>query len=78
MEPKYKRFILRCRDCRTELNSTCAVPEGSWFHIRLSSGLVAKKCPHGCRSTCSDLNLNTELEEISCDAEGNPVLEVVR
>lgn len=57
-----KIAILTCTDCGTELNRSHPFKPEEEGTIRLTSGLVAGKCPKGCRSTFSDLNLNTDLE----------------
>ena len=57
-------LILKCRDCHQELNRTPEITEEEAKKARLLSGLAAHKCPNGCRSTFTDLNLNTEIEEV--------------
>lgn len=57
-----KIAILKCRDCHAELNRTNPFPDSDEAQVRLSSGLAAGQCPNKCRSTFSDLNLNTTLE----------------
>ena len=53
--------ILRCRDCGAELNRTKPVTEEHKSRIALFSAFAASNCPNGCRSTWSDLNINTDL-----------------
>lgn len=67
-----KIAILRCKDCRTELNRTVPFPDDEEGRVRVSSALAGGKCPKGCRSTFSDLNLNTELEivQVPLSADG--------
>lgn len=59
------RVRLLCADCETELNSTREFSKeelrSAWGHLVMSSGLVTKACPKGCRSTFSDLNINTRM-----------------
>lgn len=56
---------LQCADCHAELNRTKEQPGREiwehWTMIVLGSGFVAGKCKEGCRSTYSDLNINTDL-----------------
>lgn len=62
-----ERFEVRvlCRDCGKVLNNTVPMTQEElrrgWTHLVLSSGLVTGACPSGCRSTYSDLNVNTAL-----------------
>lgn len=55
-------MVLLCADCRTELNRTIQLSADELTKLNtLSSAFAAGKCPNGCRSTFSDLNINTEL-----------------
>lgn len=57
-----------CKDCGEELNRSVVLTGKSikknWTKIVLGSGLNTKKCPNGCRSTFSDININTKLKII--------------
>lgn len=53
--------VLTCADCGTELNRARHVPDKYRGQVVLSSPLVAGPCPKGCRATCSDINMNTDL-----------------
>jgi len=55
------RGTLRCRDCGEVLNIAENVPENKKAQVGMSAPLVAGRCPNGCRSTCSDMNMNTTL-----------------
>lgn len=56
-----KQAILKCGDCHMELNrSEPFIPEDE-SKVRMTSGMAAGPCPRGCRSTFSDLNLNTSI-----------------
>ncbi len=59
------RCRLVCADCGGQLNVTSELSKQelreAWTHLCFSSGLVAGKCPKGCRSTFSDCNINTRL-----------------
>jgi len=59
------RCRLVCADCGGQLNVTSEFSKKelreAWTHLCFSSGLVAGKCPKGCRSTFSDCNINTRL-----------------
>lgn len=65
-----KLAILKCRDCGTELNRSIPFEDKDESKVRITSGLAAGSCPKGCRSTFSDLNLNTKLEIV--EAEESP------
>jgi len=54
--------ILKCRDCGHELNRAENVPTDQKGFVSVTSALAAPRCPKGCRSTLSDLNLNTTIE----------------
>jgi len=56
------KATLKCADCGIVLNTALNVPESEKGRVSASSGLVATPCPNGCRSTETDLNLNTKLE----------------
>lgn len=60
---------VRCRDCGEVLNETIPFPEEDIGKVMISSGGAAGPCPRGCRSTFSDLNLNTkcEVEDVADD-----------
>ena len=61
------RYVIRvtCRDCKAELNSTTVMTGNqvlsNWGKLVISSGLVTKSCPNGCRATWSDCNINTDM-----------------
>jgi hypothetical protein len=59
-----KILVLKCRDCGRELNRTAALTAEEASKARIYSVFAAAACPNGCRSTFSDLNINTEIEEI--------------
>jgi len=67
--------ILRCRDCGTEVNRTRLLTEQEKGQAALFSAFAAGHCPKGCRSTFSDLNINTTLSWESSEPEA-PVPEV--
>ena len=71
-EPRLWRAILTCRDCDTILNTAERVPESEKGRVAVSSGFAAGPCPKGCRSSFSDLNLNTKLEWQPATMEGKP------
>ena len=59
--------ILRCGSCGAELNRAEHVPEDKKNKVGITSAFAAGDCPNGCRPTflsCSDLNINTNLEWI--------------
>ena len=62
-----------CGDCGTEMNSTVEMTaeeiRKDWTRLVMSSGFNAGKCPNGCRSTFSDLNINTDLKLYDCAAK---------
>ena len=64
-----KIFILRCNDCGAELNRTEPLDEQAQSTARINSAFAAGACPNGCRSTFSDLNINTRIEEIEVAEE---------
>lgn len=53
---------LRCADCGAVLNETIPVSDADKAICAITSGFVAGQCPNGCRSTFSDMNINTKLE----------------
>lgn len=57
-------LIMRCNDCGAELNRTNPLNPRDVASARLFSAFAGGKCPCGCRSTFSDLNINTRIEEI--------------
>lgn len=63
-DQKFQVAVL-CRDCGAELNSTVEMTAkqiyDEWTRLVMSSGLVTGACKAGCRSTYSDLNINTNL-----------------
>jgi len=61
-EQKYV-LVLRCRDCGAELNRTHPLTKQETSHARVASGFAGRPCPNGCRSTFSDLNINTRIDE---------------
>jgi hypothetical protein len=64
-ERKFKVLLL-CHDCRAQLNATVEMTAAQvyddWTQLVMSSGFVSGKCKQGCRSTFSDLNINTTLQ----------------
>lgn len=56
-------LVLRCADCGQELNRTRPLTPDEAAFARVNSAMVAGRCPKGCRSTFSDLNINTRIEE---------------
>jgi len=56
-------LVLRCKDCGSELNRSYPLAEIELSAARVSSAFAAGPCPNGCRSTFSDLNLNTTTTE---------------
>jgi hypothetical protein len=62
--------LLLCGDCMNELNRSHPRTEKeisrNWTMIVMESGFVAGKCAAGCRSTFSDLNINTEFAIVPC------------
>ena len=54
--------VLTCADCGSELNRAEHVPDSAKSKVAMASAFAAGSCPKGCRSTLSDLNLNTKLE----------------
>lgn len=67
--------IIHCADCGKELNRSIPFEKQDEAKVRMTSGFAAGPCPEGCRSTFSDLNINTrvkivELEEPKQSAEG--------
>ena len=57
--------LLLCADCKAEMNRTRGMTGAEikqhWLKLVMGSGFNAGKCKHGCRSTFSDLNINTDL-----------------
>lgn len=62
--PQLWTAILKCHDCGSELNRAVHVPENEKGRVSITSSFAAGQCPKGCRSTFSDLNINTDLEWI--------------
>lgn len=64
---KDSKFEVRllCHDCGKKLNSTTPMTADEirkeWTMLVITSGFNAGKCPGGCRSTFSDLNINTNM-----------------
>lgn len=56
-----KVLILQCNDCGLELNRSNPLTDEEVPKAKLFSGFAAGPCPNGCRSTFSDLNLNTKI-----------------
>jgi hypothetical protein len=64
-----KILVLKCNDCGAELNRTIPLAGEQLERARsIGSVFAAGKCPNGCRSTFSDLNINTTIEEIEVAA----------
>lgn len=55
-----------CSDCGEILNSSHVMTgediHKNWTTMCLTSGFASKSCPKGCRSTFSDLNINTKFK----------------
>jgi hypothetical protein len=62
---KNYKVRLLCGDCHSILNETREMTgkeiKTRWTMLVMGSGFVAGKCKEGCRSTFSDLNINTSL-----------------
>jgi hypothetical protein len=60
--------IIKCADCGEELNRTLPFPPEAEAKIRMTSALAAGPCPKGCRSTFTDMNINTRIEmlDLTC------------
>jgi len=58
----YWTAILTCADCGQEMNRATKVPESKKGMVSLTSAFAGDDCRNGCRSTFSDLNINTKLE----------------
>ena len=62
------KYIVRllCADCGKELNRSKEMTGkeicDNWVMIVMGSGFNAGKCKKGCRSTFSDLNINTDFK----------------
>lgn len=56
-------LTIHCAECGRELNRTVPLTDDQKSFARVSSGLAAGPCPNGCRSTFTDLNLNTRIQE---------------
>lgn len=56
---------LRCKECGAELNATTEMTGAqvlaNWVKLAIGSAFVVWKCPKGCRSPFSVLNINTEM-----------------
>ena len=56
---------LRCADCGDELNRSHKMTgeelHRAWITMAINSGFNAGQCKNGCRSTWSDLNINTSM-----------------
>lgn len=59
---KLKIAKVFCRDCGEVLNETVPFPGEEVGKVLISSVNAAGPCPRGCRSTFTDLNLNTKCE----------------
>jgi hypothetical protein len=53
-------IVVECRDCGTELNRSKPITSKDYTMAVLIEPLVTGRCPKGCRSTASDLNINTK------------------
>lgn len=64
-DDKQYKCTLHCGDCDNQLNETVEMTGkelgSSWTGMVMGSGFAAGKCSNGCRSTFSDLNINTKL-----------------
>lgn len=56
-------LIMRCADCGEELNRTGPLTQEQAARARILSAFAGGKCPKGCRSTFSNLNINTVIDE---------------
>ena len=52
-------LVLECRDCGKELNRSMPITKKQYTRATLAGPLTTGPCPNGCRSTFSDLNMNT-------------------
>lgn len=58
-------LVMYCRDCGIELDRTRPLEKAEVNRAMMASGLNNVKCPKGCRSTFSDCNWNTRIEQVS-------------
>lgn len=63
-----RRFVVKihCNDCGGVLNTSTPFENKEqlserWANLCFSGALMAGKCPNGCRSTFSDMNINTRM-----------------
>src|SRR5579863_4443701 len=61
-------LVLNCADCGKELNRTKEIKARDYTLAVLSGPLNTMPCPNGCRSTASDMNMNTKMEIILIDS----------
>lgn len=52
-------LVVECADCGKELNRSVPITKSEYTHAVLSGPLCTGPCPSGCRSTFSDMNINT-------------------
>lgn len=52
-------LVLNCADCGAELNRSRVITAREYTQAVLTGPLCTKPCPRGCRSTFSDMNMNT-------------------
>jgi hypothetical protein len=76
-----RRFLVEnvCADCGEILNTSNVFENlealrEAWTMLALSSGLVTRSCPKGCRATFSDCNINTRF--VLRDADTKEVINL--
>ena len=52
-------IVILCKDCQRELNRSKPITRKEYTEAVMSGPLCTKPCPNGCRSTYSDMNMNT-------------------
>lgn len=55
-------LTIHCADCGAELNRTPPLTDEQAAEARVFSAFAAGRCPNGCRSTFTDLNINTRIQ----------------
>lgn len=67
-ETKDFKVVVRCGDCGEVLNESIPMTAkgivDAWMQLVISSPLVTKPCPKGCRPTYSDCNANTDMDTV--------------
>lgn len=78
---KFKVFLL-CADCDQKLNETVELTANEiykdWGRITMGAGFNAGNCPNGCRSTFSDLNINTRQKVVDAETGEAVVFKVFK